>query len=154
MCSNFISHHQRSLRYFPQHSKCFHGKIKNLLTRFIVNIYRCSRWGERHWLNSLELDGQLRVRAWLPVILIFMIGRAYLFGLLIILISIFSFFVNREQFGMYYENFTDLAKPRPSTTTLDSSRRTDLSQKKSAIRQPFIDFENLILHYSSFMCNR
>ncbi len=70
-----VLHQQRSLGSFPQHSKCFRGKIKNLLTRFVVNIYSCSRWGERHWLHSLELDGQLRVGAWLPVILIFMIGR-------------------------------------------------------------------------------
>jgi hypothetical protein len=53
--------------------KVFRGKIQNLLTCFFVNIYSRSRWGERHWLHSLELDGQLRVGAWLPVILIFMI---------------------------------------------------------------------------------
>ena len=49
----------------------FVEKSKNWLTRFVVNIYSCSRWGERHWLHSLELDGQLRMGAWLPVFLFF-----------------------------------------------------------------------------------
>ena len=127
--------------------KVFRGKIQNLLTCFVVNIYSRSRWGERHWLHSLELDGQLRVGAWLPVILMI---TSYLFGLLIIFISIFSFlfFVNRERFGMHYVNFTDPAKPRIPKASANYYAR--LIQKNGFVPEEICDSATVYWFWKSY----
>ena len=124
----------------------FVEKSKNWLTRFVVNIYSCSRWGERHWLHSLELDGQLRMGAWLPVFLFFyertciFVRPTYYFD--------FDFLV--FVFCQQWTIWNGLRKLPKSSANYYARLIQKNGFVTEEICESFTDFENLILRYFFF----
>nr|CAH0105826.1 unnamed protein product [Daphnia galeata] len=58
---NLASNHSMG---YPAHVELDEGTLQQPRCHHHGKWNECSRWGERHWLNSLELDGQLRGTIW------------------------------------------------------------------------------------------